>query len=131
MKTFVLTGAALGALVVLSVPAVSLAADAANGQAQFRGQCGVCHTAGKDDGDGGQGPGLAGVIGRKAGGDPNFGSYTQAMTDDKDVWTEASLAAFLENPQKVVPGTAMPIRVGAATERADIAAYLATVKTAP
>jgi cytochrome c len=131
MKTFVLAGAALGALVVLSLPAASLAADAANGQAQFRGQCGVCHTAGKDDGDGSQGPALAGVIGRKAGGDQNFGGYTQALTDDKDVWTEANLAAFLENPQKVVPGTAMPIRVGSPAERADIAAYLATVKTAP
>jgi cytochrome c len=131
MKTFVLTGAALGALFVLAAPAASMAADVANGQAQFRGQCGVCHTAGKDDGDGGQGPALAGLIGRKAGGDPNFPAYTQALTDDKDVWTEANLAAFLENPQKVVPGTGMPIRVGSPTERADIAAYLATVKTAP
>jgi cytochrome c len=131
MKTFVLTGAALGALFVLSAPAASMAADVANGQAQFRGQCGVCHTAGKDDGDGGQGPALAGLIGRKVGGDTNFGAYTQALTDDKDVWTEANLAVFLENPQKVVPGTAMPIRVASPTERADIAAYLATVKTAP
>jgi cytochrome c len=131
MKTFVLTGAALGALFVLSLPAASQAADAANGQAQFRGQCGVCHMAGKDDGDGGQGPSLAGLIGRKAGGDPNFGAYTQAMTDDKEVWTEANLATFLADPQKVVPGTAMPIRVGSPTDRADIAAYLATVKAAP
>jgi cytochrome c2 len=131
MKTLVLTAAGLGALLVLSLPTASMAADAANGQAQFRGQCGVCHTAGKDDGDGGQGPSLAGVIGRKAGGDPNFGAYTQALSDDKDVWTEANLAAFLENPQKVVPGTAMPVRVGSATDRADIAAYLATVKAAP
>jgi cytochrome c len=131
MKTFVMTAAALGALLTFSAPSISMAADADHGQTLFRQQCGVCHTAGKDDGDGGQGPSLAGVIGRKVGSDPNFGAYTQALTDDKDVWTQDSLGAFLENPQKAIPGTAMPIRVGAAADRADIAAYLATVKAAP
>jgi cytochrome c2 len=128
MKTFVSTGAALGALLLLSAPA--MAADADHGQTLFRQQCGVCHMAGEGDGDGGQGPSLAGVVGRKVGGDVNF-SYTQPMMDDKDVWTQDSLAAFLENPQKAVPGTAMPIRVASPTDRADIAAYLAKVKPAP
>jgi cytochrome c2 len=129
MKTFVSTGA-LGALLVLSAPAMSMAADADHGQTLFRQQCGVCHMAGEGDGDGGQGPSLAGVVGRKVGGDANF-SYTQPMMDDKDVWTEGSLAAFLENPQKAVPGTSMPIRVASPTDRADLAAYLAKVKPAP
>jgi cytochrome c len=129
MKT-ILRGATLGAL-VLAAASPSMAADAKNGQTQFRGQCGMCHAAGEGDGEGGIGPNLAGVIGRKVGGDPDFAAYTQALTDDKDVWTEASLAAFLENPQKVIPGTAMPVRVGSATDRADLAAYLATVKKKP
>jgi cytochrome c len=129
MKTLILAGA--GLLALLAVADSALAADASHGQTLFRTQCGVCHMAAEGDGDGGQGPSLKGVVGRKVGGDPDFGSYTQALMDDKDTWTQDSLAAFLENPQKTIPGTAMPIHVPAAADRADIAAYLATVKAAP
>jgi cytochrome c2 len=111
-------------------PAAVMAADSEHGQSLFREQCGVCHTAGEGDGDGGQGPSLAGVIGRKVGGDPSF-SYSQALMDDKDVWTQSGLAAFLANPQKAIPGTTMPVRVAADADRADIAAYLAKLKPAP
>ncbi|MDB5458529.1 MAG: cytochrome [Caulobacteraceae bacterium] len=128
MKTLISAAAAAGALLALASP--SMAADASHGQMLFKTQCGVCHQAGEGDGDGGQGPSLKGVVGRKIGGDENF-SYTQVMMDDKDKWTQESLAAFLENPQKTIPGNAMPIRVGAPADRADIAAYLATVKAAP
>jgi cytochrome c2 len=125
MKTLILAGAGFAAALTFAAPA--FAADASHGQAVFREQCGVCHAAGDGDGDGGQGPTLKGVIGRKIGGDPDF-AYTQPLMDSKDAWTEASLAAFLENPQKAYPGTSMPISVPSATDRADIAAYLATVK---
>lgn len=117
---------------VALAPAMVMAADADHGQSLFREQCGVCHMAGEGegDGDGGQGPSLLGVIGRKVGGDPTF-SYSQALMDDKHVWTQASLAAFIANPQKAIPGTTMPVRVSAEADRADIAAYLAKVKPAP
>jgi cytochrome c2 len=125
MKTLILSGAALGALLALTTPAS--AADAAHGKDLFRAQCGTCHTAGEGDGDGGLGPALKGVVGRKVGGDPDF-SYSQVLSDAKDKWTEDSLSAFLADPQKAMPGTAMPIRVGSPEDRADLAAYLATVK---
>jgi cytochrome c len=128
MKTLISAAAVAGALLTLASPV--MAADASHGQMLFKTQCGVCHQAGDGDGDGGQGPSLKGLVGRKIGGDENF-SYSQAMMDDKDKWTEDSLANFLENPQKAVPGTFMPVRVGVAVDRADIAAYLATVKAAP
>ena len=131
MKTFVSTAAVVGALLALSAPSISHAADAANGKTLFRQQCGVCHLAGKGDGEGGQGPSLIGVVGRKPASDPNFGSYTQAMMDATKPWTEDVLIEFLANPQKMYPGTAMPIRVGPETDRADLAAYLAIVKAAP
>ncbi len=67
------------------------------------------------------------MVGRKVGGDPNFG-YSQALADSKDTWTADSLSTFLADPQKAMPGTAMPIRVGSPDDRADIAAYLVTVK---
>ncbi len=131
MNTRILTGAAFGALLALSAPALASAADVANGQALFRQQCGICHIAGKGDGEGGQGPSLKGVVGRKPASDENFGAYTQPLMDATAPWTEANIAVFLADPQKVYPGTAMPIRVGSPTDRADLAAYLATIKAAP
>jgi cytochrome c len=126
MKTLLLAGLTAGALIVVSTPA--LAADAAHGQELFRAQCGVCHQGGEGDGDGGQGPSLRGVVGRKIGGDPAFAGYTQVLTDAKDKWTADSLGAFLADPNKDRPGTAMPISVKNDAERADIVAYLAALK---
>jgi len=125
MKTLILAGLSAGALIALAAPAS--AADAAHGQELFRSQCGVCHTAGDGDGAGGTGPDLKGVVGRKVGGDPNF-AYTQTLTDDKAMWTQESLSTFLADPQKAKPGTAMPISVKSDSDRADMVAYLATVK---
>jgi mono/diheme cytochrome c family protein len=71
MKTFLLAGLTAGALIALGSPA--MAADPAHGQQLFRAECGVCHQGGDGDGDGGAGPSLRGVVGRKVGGDPNFG----------------------------------------------------------
>jgi len=125
MKTFLLAGLAAGALTTLG--STALAADAAHGQQLFRQQCGVCHLAGEGDGDGGPGPSLRGVVGRKVGGDANFG-YTQALSDSKESWTVDNLGAFLADPAKTKPGTSMPIAIKSDTDRADVIAYLATVK---
>lgn len=125
MKTFLLAGLAAGALTTLGPTA--RAADAAHGQQLFRQQCGICHQAGEGDGDGGPGPSLRGVVGRKVGGDANFG-YTQSLSDSKENWTADSLSAFLADPGKTKPGTSMPIAVQNDADRADLVAYLATVK---
>jgi cytochrome c2 len=125
MKTFLLAGLAASALSVLGSSA--LAADAAHGQQLFRTQCGVCHQGGDGDGDGGPGPSLRGVLGRKVGGDTNFG-YTQPLIDSKESWTTDNLGAFLADPNKAKPGTSMPISVKNDTDRADLVAYLATLK---
>ncbi len=125
MKTFLLAGLAAGALTVLGSSA--LAADASHGQQLYRAQCGVCHQGGEGDGDGGSGPSLRGVVGRKVGGDPNFG-YTQTLSDSKESWTADSLGAFLTDPNKAKPGTSMPISVKNDADRADLVAYLATLK---
>ena len=125
MKTTILAGLAAGALIVVSPPAS--AADAAHGQELFRGQCGVCHQGGEGDGDGGQGPTLRGVVGRKIGGDTNF-AYTQVLSDAKDKWTTDNLSTFMADPNKAMPGTAMPISVKNDADRADLIAYLASLK---
>ena len=101
--------------------------DAARGKALFQERCGLCHTAAPDDGDGGQGPALAGVVGRKAASVAGF-HYTQALSKSGRVWTPAALDVFLTAPSKDVPGTNMPVATASAKDRADLIAYLATVK---
>jgi cytochrome c2 len=125
MKTFLLAGVTGAALFALGTSA--LAADPSHGQQLFRAQCGVCHQGGEGDGDGGAGPSLRGVVGRKVGGDAGF-SYTQVLSDSKESWTQDSLGVFLADPNKAKPGTSMPISVKDDTERADLVAYLASLK---
>ena len=126
MKTLLLAGLTAGALIALG--STALAADAAHGQQLFRDQCGVCHMGGDGDGAGGAGPSLKGVVGRKVGGDTNFGGYTSSLSDAKESWTADSLGTFLTDPNKAKPGTNMPISVKSDTERADVIAYLASLK---
>ena len=123
--------AATAALTVLGAAAVALAAalppgDPAHGKAVFSARCGLCHSAG-DVGEAGQGPPLAGVVGRGAALAPGF-DYTAALKASHLTWTPAKLDTFLAGPSKLVPGTAMPVAVGDARTRADLIAYLATVK---
>jgi len=125
MKTFLLAGLTAGALMVLG--GVAQAADAAHGQQLYRDQCGVCHAAGEGDGAGGPGPSLRGVIGRKVGGDKEF-SYTDVLGNSKESWTADNLSVFLADPNKAKPGTSMPIAVKNDADRADLVAYLASLK---
>ncbi len=119
---------ALCALLAIAVQAWAQApGDAAHGKQVFAARCGLCHSAGPDEGEAGQGPPLAGVVGRTAASAPGFG-YTNALKASKLVWTPANLDRFLAGPSTLVPGTAMPVAVGDAKTRADLIAYLASVK---
>jgi len=119
--------AALAIWAMASAAPAFAAGDVAHGKSLFQDRCGVCHTGAADDGDGGQGPDLWGVMGRKAGGAPGF-SYTPALKAATMVWTPATLDTFLEAPGKVVPGTAMPVSTANPKDRADLIAYLGTLK---
>lgn len=103
-------------------------ADPARGATLFGQQCQLCHTIAPGAG-GGQGPNLAGVVGRKAG-STRFG-YTRAMRHAGLTWDAASLDPYLADPAAVVPGTAMPVHVEAAADRRDLIAYLATLPGSP
>jgi glucose/arabinose dehydrogenase len=74
-----------------------------------------------------QGPSLVGIVARPAGSLPHF-NYTKAIRDSAITWDTAKLYRFLENPMEVVPGTTMPIPVADPRNRADVVAYLATLK---
>jgi glucose/arabinose dehydrogenase len=104
--------------------------DAERGQKSFQVMCAICHSASLGPDNSliiKQGPTLLGVMGRKAGTSPHF-NYTQALKDSGLVWDVAALDHFLTDPMKAVPGTAMPIPLPDTDLRANIIAYLATLK---
>ncbi len=119
-------------LVLASSPSLAIAAlpagSAAHGKAVFAARCGLCHSAGPGVGEAGQGPPLAGVVGGPAGSAPGF-DYTTALKTSQLTWTPANLDRFLAGPSKLVPGTAMPVAVSDASTRADLIAYLSSVRT--
>ncbi|HLZ67409.1 MAG TPA: c-type cytochrome [Aliidongia sp.] len=111
------------------LPATALAGDAPAGDA-LAGQrdfsrCAACHAA--EPGKNRIGPSLAGVVGRSAGGVPDY-SYSTAMKNAHLTWDAATIDRFLANPQSVVRGTKMFVDVPDATARANVIAYLATLR---
>jgi cytochrome c len=115
------------ALAALAATPALAAGDPAHGKQLFQNRCGACHAGAPDDGGGESAPNLNGVVGRKAGSLPGFG-YTPALKAYGQTWTPDLLQTFLAGPSKLVPGTAMPIAVPKAQDRADLVAYLGTLK---
>ena len=101
--------------------------DAATGERAFK-QCASCHQLGINA-HGGFAPQLNGLFGRRAGSTPDF-AYSEAMKRSGIVWNERTLAAFLHDPDKLVPGTRMRFwGIGDENEIAALLAYLRTFQT--
>lgn len=101
--------------------------DIENGKATFAAMCGMCHSVQKTGGPT-QGPNLLGIVGRKAASEPDFALYTPALKASGITWSTKTLDKFLINPAVRVPGTAMPMLIPDDKTRADVVAYLATLK---
>jgi cytochrome c len=106
-----------------AVPALA-AGDPEKGKTQFN-LCMACHSP--EEGVNKLGPSLFGVVGRVAGTEPGF-HYTAGLSNFKQTWTPELLDQWLQGPQKLVPGTAMFITVPNDQNRADVIAYLETLK---
>jgi len=116
----------IAAVAGFSLSASAHAADAAKGKAVYQAQCAMCHQV-KPKALG-IGPSLAGVVGRKAGTLPGF-AYSPAMKKFAKPWTAALLDSYVATPQKLVAGNRMPFAgISDAAKRADLVAYLATLK---
>ena len=101
-------------------------ADLKNGE-QVYARCMACHALEENR----IGPKHCGVFGRRAGSLPGF-DYSPAMRRSKIVWNEKTLDAFIADPMKNVPGTAMTFAgVADAKERADLIAWLKQASKAP
>ena len=68
-----------------------------------------------------------GVVGRRVGSLSHF-TYTQALKGAGYTWDSARLDHFLINPLAAVPGTTMPMPVPDPQSRADVIAYLSSLK---
>lgn len=118
-------GLVLGALLLASSSAIA-GGDAIRGQQVYEARCGGCHSVEADR----VGPRHAGVFGRRAGAVAGF-AYSPALAASKLVWNAATLERWLNNPEALVPGQRMGYSLTDPALRADVVAYLATLKAAP
>src|SRR6516225_2283905 len=110
--------------IMMTGPAVA-GEDVGAGQEIYQAQCSACHS--NQPGVNGIGPSLAGVAGRKAGSLQGF-QFTPALTGSGLTWNTNTFIQFLADPSRLVPGTAMTVMVPEAGDRANLFAYLATLK---
>lgn len=111
--------AASGEVVTVSVGGLTGSSD--KGKKVFN-QCGACHSV--KAGENRIGPSLHAIVGEKAAIVPNF-KFSKAMTDSGITWSEDELFKYLEDPQKLVPGTIMAFPgIADPQKRADVIAYL-------
>ena len=105
------------------------AGDPVKGEKVFK-KCKACHSV--KPGKNKIGPSLAGVFGRKAGTAGGYKKYRGLKGADYS-WDEALLDEYLTNPKTFVKkrgakGTSMAFKLKKAAQRADIIAYLKTLK---
>jgi cytochrome c len=113
---------AIAALPLAAALPDASAGDAARGKDLYETTCVACHSPDKNR----VGPAHRGVFGRKAGMAPGY-SYSEALASSSVVWNEETLAKWLANPEKLIPGQRMGVSVSDAAERDDIVAYLKTL----
>jgi cytochrome c len=112
------------ALVVACLPFVASAAgDSARGRELYETRCIGCHSIEADR----IGPRHRGLVGRRAGSVEGF-DYSPALRAAAFVWDAAALERWLANPEATIPGQRMNYQVSDARDRADLIAYLATVR---
>lgn len=99
------------------------AGDPVRGKSVFERRCTGCHAVDVDR----EGPHLHGVFGRRAGSVPGF-EYSAPLMKSGIVWDEKSLETWLRGTDEAVPGSAMGFSVPKAQDRADIIAFLKSIR---
>ncbi len=113
----------LVAWTVWAVSPPSQAQSVERGKALYEARCGACHSVDANR----VGPMHQGVLGRRAGSVPGY-DYSEALAKSRIVWTRDKLQAWLAGPEQLIPGQKMGFSLGEAADRADVVAYLATLK---
>jgi cytochrome c len=113
----------LGAALSPATASMTLAGDAARGEEIYNSRCIACHSPDANR----VGPKHRGVVGRTAGTVADF-NYSKAVKSSGVVWSEETLDKWLSNPQAFIPGQRMNFKVADPADRADLIAYLKTLK---
>jgi cytochrome c len=112
----------LSATIALAAAQAAAESDAGRGEMLYEQRCGACHGLNVDR----VGPHHRGVFGRWSGSVEGY-DYSPALRRARVVWNSETLAAWLANPEKLIPGQRMGYSVPDALDRADIIAYLRKV----
>lgn len=115
-------------LTLLPLQSSSADGNAAKGRRTFAAQCASCHATTAENRL--TGPALLGVIGRTAGTLDGY-AFSEAMKKSALTWDTATLDKYLAAPTQLVPGSTMTVAVTAPAARADLIAFLNTLKPAP
>jgi cytochrome c len=121
-------GLILAAVIGIAGPAFA-AGDPVKGDALFKGRCLMCHSVDVTKPKM-TAPTLVGLIGRKSGSLPQA-RYSTAIKSSGLIWTPANLDKFLTSPQATIKGTFMVVNVAKPDDRANLIAYLSTLKGTP
>ncbi len=97
--------------------------DVQRGAALYQERCTACHNIDSNK----TGPAHRGVMGRRVGSLPGY-KYSDELARSRLRWTPQTLNTWLEDPEELVAGQRMGFQVENAQERADLIAYLATLK---
>ena len=97
--------------------------DAARGLALYQAHCTACHAVDANR----TGPAHRGVMGRRLGSVAGY-AYSAELARSRLRWTPQTLNAWLEDPEELVAGQRMGFQIESAADRADLIAYLATLR---
>lgn len=97
--------------------------DLARGAALYQSRCTACHAIDSNK----IGPAHRGVMGRRIGSLPGY-KYSDELARSRLRWTPQTLNAWLEDPEELIAGQRMGFQVDDAQERADLIAFLASLK---
>jgi cytochrome c len=97
--------------------------DVSRGQALYQSRCTACHAVDSNK----IGPAHRGVMGRRVGSLDGY-EYSAELALSRLRWTPQTLNQWLFDPESLVAGQRMGFYVDDRQERADLIAYLATLK---
>lgn len=97
--------------------------DVLRGQALYQARCTACHAVDSNQ----VGPAHRGVMGRRVGSLQGY-RYSDELAQSRLRWTPQTLNTWLQDPEELVAGQRMGFQVDDAQERADLIAWLATLK---
>lgn len=114
----------LRALPLLAAFAGPVHADATRGADLYDENCAECHSLAKPLKNK-KGPGLSGIVGRKAASVQGF-AYSDALRASDFAWSAEKLDAYLAAPKQLVPNGKMKFDgMNKAAERKDLIEFLA------